>query len=157
MNPVSKHLLAIGLPVVTVAVTGVALAYWSISGSGSGSAGTATPAPLEITADTTPSGMGPGVAAAGITVTVRNPGPGSVQVSQLVVSISSVVKATGAPAGTCDSSDYTLAGEVMTVPTTALAAGTEVTFSGATLGFNDKATVQDGCKGATVNLAYAAS
>jgi len=38
-----------------------------------------------------------------------------------------------------------------------IAAGATVTFSGATIQFNNKASNQDGCKGATVNLAYAAS
>ena len=35
-----------------------------------------------------------------------------------------------------------------------VAAGASASFTGATLGFNDKLTNQDACKGATVNLAY---
>jgi hypothetical protein len=38
-----------------------------------------------------------------------------------------------------------------------VAAGASTSFSGATIQFNNKASNQDGCKGATVNLAYAAS
>ncbi len=70
------------------------------------------------------------------------------------MSISSVTKASGAAAGTCDASDYTLATPIMTVGQDVTAGGT-ANFSGATLKFNNKATNQDACKGATVNLSYA--
>jgi hypothetical protein len=75
------------------------------------------------------------------------------------VSISSVDKAVDAPAGTCDPSDYTLANPVMSIGTAGvdIAAGAFENFTGATLKFNNKASNQDGCKGATVNLAYAAN
>lgn len=159
MNPVSKQILAIGLPVVTVAVTGVAVAYWSNTGSGVGSASTAIPVAVDVAQDTTITGMGPGVTPTTITVTVSNPGTTSVQIDTVVASISSVVKAVGAPAGTCDLIDYSLTGATMTVsPAVVLGAGGTTTFTGAALGFaNDAARNQDACKGATVNLAYAAS
>ena len=38
-----------------------------------------------------------------------------------------------------------------------IAAGATAPFTGATLGFNDKVTNQDACKGATVNLSYLSS
>lgn len=158
MYLISKQILAIGLPVVVVAATGVAVAYWSTSGSGTGTSTTATPAALVVTQTAAPSNMGPGVPAGSITVTVRNPGPGDVTVNQVVASIASVVKASGAPEGACDSTDYALANVVMgSGSAQVVAAGAEATFSGATLAFNNKTTNQDACKGATVNLSYAAS
>ena len=73
----------------------------------------------------------------------------------MTVAITSVDKATGAVAGTCDATDYTLTGAVMTVDQDVPAGGGTQAFSGATLGFNNKPdTNQDACKGATVNLTY---
>ena len=74
--------------------------------------------------------------------------------TSVTASISSVVKDPGAVAGTCDASDYTLAGAVMTVNAEALANDTS-TWTGATIKFNNKVTNQDQCKLATVNIAYA--
>jgi len=76
----------------------------------------------------------------------------------VTVSISSVVKAGGAPAGTCDATDYTLSNATMSVGAEVPAGNGKGSWTGATLAFNDKAaTNQDACKGATVNLAYAIS
>jgi hypothetical protein len=73
----------------------------------------------------------------------------------VTVSISSVTKAGGAPAGTCDATDYTLANAAMTVNADVPAGNGTGSWTGATIQFNNKpATNQDACKGATVNLAY---
>ena len=69
------------------------------------------------------------------------------------MAIASVTKPANAAAGTCDASDYALSNAVMAVNTD-LTPGQTVSFTGATLGFNNKASNQDACKGATVNLAY---
>jgi hypothetical protein len=155
--------LALALPkplvvgVVSTAViagTGVAASYWTSGGSGSGTAGTAaSSASLTVSSSTAPSGMGPGVPAGGVTVTVTNPGPTEARANQVVVSIASV---TG-NAGPCSAADYTLANATMTTGASDLAVNASTTFSGATLGFNNTASNQDGCKGATVNLAFAVS
>ncbi|GAA4710694.1 hypothetical protein GCM10025782_03410 [Pedococcus ginsenosidimutans] len=135
-----------------------AFAYWSSTGMGSGTASTSTGAPnLTVTQASAPSGMAPGIDATAITATVTNNADSKAMVSQVVVSIASVTKALDAPAGTCDASDYTLSNPIMTVGAAELAKGGSTTFSGATLGFNNTAANQDGCKGATVHLAYDAS
>ncbi len=159
MHRVSKQILAIGLPVAAVAVTGVAVAYWTTTGSGTGTAGTAASATtVTVRQASAPTGMGPGIAAGDITVTVSNPGSSSVPANQVLVTIDSVTKVAGAPAGTCTASDYVLTGATMTTGATTLAPSTSTTFSGATLQSKDDAIIdQDGCKGATVTLAYAAS
>ena len=97
--------------------------------------------------------MAPGVAAQTLSGTFLNTNTGPVYVTSVTASISSVVKAEGAAAGTCDASDFTLSGAVMAVNAEALANDTS-TWGGATLAFNNKATNQDQCKGATVNIAY---
>lgn len=150
-----KKLLVAGVATAVIATGGgVALAYWSTTGSGSGSASTSAGASdLTITQTAAPSNMAPGVAPDAIAGTVKNNATNNAYVNTITVSIDSVEQAAGAT-GTCDAGDYTLSNAVMNVKQD-LAPGASATFSGATLGFNNKPTTnQDGCKGATVNLAY---
>lgn len=132
-----------------------AFAFWSTSGSGAGTAATsAGAANLLVTQTAAPTNLAPGVAPGGISVDVKNQAANDVVVNQVVVSIASVTGGLGA----CSAADYTLAGATMTNGAGSLAAGATVAFSGATLGFNsDPLNSQDGCKGATVNLAYTVS
>ena len=141
---------------IAVVGGGVAFAFWTTSGSGTGSAATsAGAANLAVAQTSTISNMYPGDAAQTISGTVTNNAANSAYVTKVVVSIASVTPASGAT-GSCDATDYTLASPTMNVGQD-VAAGDVASFSGATIKFNNKATNQDGCKGATVNLAYAAS
>jgi hypothetical protein len=97
--------------------------------------------------------MAPGDSPQTLSGTFTNPNIGPVYVATITASIASVTKAGGAPAGTCDASDYSLANATMTVGHEVLADDTS-TWTGATIQFNNKATNQDACKNATVNLAY---
>jgi hypothetical protein len=138
-----------------------AYAYWTTSGSGTGSAATsAGVSNLAVTQTSTISNMFPGDSAQAISGTVKNNATQSAYVTAVTASITSVDKAAGAALGTCDASDYVLANPVMTVGVD-VAAGATQSFSGASIKFNNKtgatAANQDACKGATVNLAYAAS
>jgi hypothetical protein len=78
-------------------------------------------------------------------------------VTSVTASIASVSKAQSAPAGTCDASDFTLANTTMAVNSEIPTGNGVGSFTGATIQFNNKATNQDACKGATVNLAYSIS
>ncbi len=141
--------------VATLAVAGVALAFWTGGGSGAGS-GTAAGAQTGLTANqtTTLTAMYPGDSAQTISGNFDNPNSGPIHVSSVTVSIDSVTKAAGAPAGTCDATDFTLASTAMNVNAEVPAGTAKGSFTGATIRFNDKATNQDACKGATVSLAY---
>lgn len=144
---------------VVVGGAGIAYAYWSSTGTGNGTATTATPTPnLLITQTAAPTTMAPGVAAGTISGTVTNNATNNAFVTTVTVAIGTVNKATGA-VGTCDANDYTLTGASMKVGATGtdLAPSASANFTGATLGFNNKTTNQDGCKGATVNLVYTAA
>jgi len=153
MRKLNKKIAAIAAGAIVVSTGGGAYAYWSTSGSGAGSASTsAGAASLVLVQTSTISNMYPGDVAQTISGTVTNTAANSAYVVSVTASIASV---TPVVAGTCDASDYTLASPVMTVGRD-VAASTAVIFTGATLKFNNKATNQDGCKGATVNLAYAA-
>ena len=148
-----KGLLA-GVAVLAAATA--AFAYWSGSGSGSGSGGTATGTSALVANQTTSlNPMYPGDSAQTISGNFNNSNDGPVYVSTVTASIASVTKAAGAPAGTCDATDFTLANATMTVNAQVPAGTGQGAWSGATIKFNNKTgTNQDACKGATVNLSY---
>lgn len=146
--------------VVTAAIlltagAGAALAYWTAGGTGTGTAAVGTNVAITAVQTSTVTAMGPGDTPQSLNGTFTNTNSGPVYVTSVTASISSVDKAIGAPAGTCDATDFTLAGAVMTVNAEALANDTS-TWTGATIQFNNKAGAnQDGCQLATVNIAYA--
>jgi len=149
-----KRLVVIVTAVLLLTGGGIAFAYWSAGGAGTGSATTGTSVAITANQTSTVTSMGPGDSAQTLSGDFTNTNSGPVYVTSVVASISSVTKAVGAPSGTCDATDYTLANATMAVGAE-VPAGTGVgSWSGATIKFNDKATNQDACKGATVNLAY---
>jgi hypothetical protein len=136
------------------AVSTAAYAYWTAggTGTGSGTAGDVTAITVNQTKVLTP--MFPGDTAQTLNGTFNNPNTGNVFVATVTASIASVTKATGAPAGTCDATDFTLANATMTVNQDVAAGPSQGTWSGATIKFNNKASNQNACKNATVNLGY---
>lgn len=152
-----KRGIIIGL-VALLATAVAAYAYWSATGSGTGSGGAATTTTaLTVNQSTTLTAMYPGDSAQTISGTFTNTNSGPAYVSTVTASIASVTKAVGAPAGTCDATDFTLANATMTVNADVPAGSNVGSWTGATIKFNNKATNQDACKGATVNLSYAIS
>ncbi len=154
----SKKLAIVTGAVVVLGGTGIAYAYWSAGGSGTGSASTGTTVAITANQTTTVTAMAPGDSAQALSGNFDNPNSGPVYVTSVTASIASVVKATGAPTGACTAADYTLAGAVMTVGAQVPAGTAQGAWTGATIKFNNSAVQnQDGCKGATVNLAYTIS
>jgi hypothetical protein len=150
-----RRSLALAVAAIMVISAG-AVAYWTAGGSGTGSADTAAATtPLTVNQTTTLNAMYPGDTAQTISGNFDNTNDGPIHVSTVTASISSVTKAVGAPAGTCDASDYTLTDAVMTVNAEITAGTAQGSWTGAKIKFNNKATNQDQCKGATVNLSYA--
>jgi hypothetical protein len=150
--------IALGM-LSTLAIAGIAFAYWTAGGSGTGSGASAgVQTPLTANQITTLAAMYPGDSPQTISGDFDNPNSGPIRVSTVTASIFSVTKAAGAPAGSCDATDFTLAGAAMTVNAEVPAGNGAGSFTGATIKFNDKAgTSQDACKGASVALAYAIS
>jgi len=154
-RPKSKPLAIATSTVVVVAGTGIAYAFWTGGGSGSGSAATGTSVALTVNQTSTVTAMGPGDVAQPLSGNFDNPNSGPTYVGTVTASITSVTKAGGAPAGSCDATDYTLANAVMTVNAQIAAGNAQGSWSGASIKFNNSASVnQDGCQGATVNLGY---
>jgi hypothetical protein len=144
-----------------VAGTGAAYAYWSAGGSGSGSASASTTSPVTVVQTSTITTLAPGVTPVALAGKFTNPNSGPVYVATVTASIASVTKAIGAPAGTCDATDFAITYTTGTsMPVNAeIAVGTnQGTWAGAQIAFNDKtSTNQDACKLATVTLAYTAA
>lgn len=157
MSKKNKIVAVCGAAALTAVGGGVAFAYWTNTGTGTGSGATGTNAAISVVQTSTISSLQPGGAAQTLSGNFNNSNSSPVYVANVVASIASVTKAAGA-VGACDASDYTLANATMAVGHE-VASGTGVDgWSGATLAFNNKAgDNQDGCKGATVNLAYASN
>ncbi len=150
-----KRSIIVGV-VVALAAAAAAYAYWTAGGSGSGSGSAAgSTSNVAVNQTTTLEPMYPGDSAQTISGNFTNTNDGPVYVTTVTASISSVTKAVGAPAGTCDATDFTLANAAMTVNASVPAGANQGSWSGATIKFNNKATNQDACKGATVSLSYA--
>jgi hypothetical protein len=142
---------------VVIGMAGASSARAAASDCGR-SAPTSTPTPtpgsvFSITQTSTIADLAPGVAAATITGTSTNNGDDSVFLRRVEVRITSVTKAPHAAAGSCDASDYVVLNPQMPVNQRVPPQGS-VKFTGATIGFNDRSTNQDACKGATVRLTY---
>jgi hypothetical protein len=159
MRKPNKKSVAIMVAAVTVvAAGGAAFAYWTAGGSGTGSASTsASNANVTVVQTSTVTAMQPGDAAQTLSGNFNNPNSGPAYVATVTASIASVDKASGV-SGTCDATDYTLAGAAMTVNAEVPAGTAKGSWTGATIKFNNKSGVnQNACKGATVNLSYAVS
>ena len=160
MRKPNKKSAAIMIAALAVIVGGgAAYAYWTAGGSGTGSATTsASTSNVTVVQTSTVTAMQPGDSAQTLSGNFNNPNSGPAYVATVTAAIGSVTKAGGAPAGTCDSTDYTLANAAMTVDAEIPAGSAQGAWTGATVKFNNKAGVnQNACKGATVNLTYTVS
>lgn len=131
-----------------------ALAYWTTSGTGSGSATTGTSTAVNVAQVGAITDLYPGSPAQAVDFSIDNTTANNQFITTVAVSIASVVP--GGPPGSCTADDFTL-----TQPTATygdLTPGVHTySPSGSELSLNNAATNQDGCKNATVNLAFAAS
>jgi LPXTG-motif cell wall-anchored protein len=112
---------------------------------------------LTVTQTSTMAGLAPGIAPVPITGRVVNNGPDHTYIDVVTVEITSVTTAPGTPAMTCDASDYLLLDTTMAVGKTLRPDGGAAPFSGASIGFANKAINQDACQRATVHLRYTAN
>lgn len=145
-----RRSIALGIFLVLAITAGGAYAYWTNSGTGTGTAATANPPAGQLTVSGNAiTGLAPGATAQTLTGTINNTGTSDVRISTLSATIS--IDTAHATAG-CAASDYTLVQPSITASN--IAAGGNTTFSSGTIAFNNKATNQDFCKGATVTLNY---
>ena len=146
----------VALTAALVVAGGAAFAWWTAGGAGTGSASTGDVDALTVVQTSTITGLAPGLPAQTLSGTFENPNDGPVYVSSVTVTIDSVEKAVGAPAGTCTTGDYVITGSPLTIGAEVLADDSS-TWSGPQIAFVNSGSNQDGCKGATVHLAYTVS
>src|SRR4051794_5469791 len=109
-----RNLIIVGVAVLAIA--GAAFAYWTAGGSGTGSASAAgAQSNLTVNQTTSLSAMYPGDSPQTLSGDFSNPNSGPIRVGTVTASIASVTKAGGAPAGTCDATDFTLSSAAMAV------------------------------------------
>ena len=160
MRKYSKRKIAATIAITAILVGGggaAAIAYWSTGGAGTGTATTGTSIAVTAVQTSTITGITPGSAGQTLSGNFTNTNSAAAYVTSVTASISSVVKAVGAPLGSCTAADYTLSGAVMAVGATVPVGTAQGSWTGATLAFNNTAGNQDGCKSATVNVAYVVS
>jgi len=160
MRKFARKTLAVSTAAVLLTGGGAAYAYWTAGGSGSGTADTATSSSIEVEQTSNISGLRPLGDPQPLSGVFNNVNGSPVFVTSVTVSIGSVTKVAGAPAGPCTAADYTLANTVMSVGAEVPAGSGQGSWSGATIAFNNNrggAPVnQDACKGASVLLSYTA-
>jgi predicted ribosomally synthesized peptide with SipW-like signal peptide len=139
--------------VLLLAATG-AYAYWTQSGTGTGTAATGTTTGITVTQTATPSGLYPGGPTAALAGQFNNTNAGSVYVNQVSATISSVTGPNITVPNPCTAADYQLNGFPVTVAALVPSGTAQGSWSGASIQMLNAGTNQDGCKGATVNLAY---
>jgi hypothetical protein len=141
--------------VAALAVTGVAVAYFSASGAGSGNAQVGNSAALTINPTITAGagGIVPGGNSATISLTVNNAGNAKQYVGTVTMTgvqaysdAAHTTNISGSGAGKCDTTQFSMAPvtENQTVP----AGGPTALTNSGSLVFADSGSNQDGCKGA---------
>lgn len=153
MNEISAKKKIAGVAFGTAALVlagGAAFGYWSVTGSGSGTADTGDVMSITVNQVTPPFGLGPGVPPQLLSGNFDNPnGP------VYVTSVTAVVSGTNQPG--CDETDFIIAGAAPVGAQIAGPGSATGSWSGLTIQFNNKATNQDACKNAIVNISYTAN
>jgi hypothetical protein len=147
--------VALAAVVITVAVAGLAFAYWTQGGTGSGSATAGTTTAITVNQTTSVTGLYPGGPAVTLSGTFDNPNAHPVHISSVTVAVHplNVPGDTSKPA--CTAADFAVGG---TSGATTVPAGNGVgSWTGLTVRLVDGAANQDNCKNATVTLDYTAN
>ena len=165
MFSTKKKIAAVGVAAIAAASAGIAGAYWTTTGSGQGAGSATTGVNNTLTFEQTAlTAMFPGDSSQTLTVKVTNTAQQSVFVGDVAAYLE-VTKAGGAPAGTCDATDFLLGNAPApgTAETALSLAWTDAEldkdeFANATgsIQFNNKGSNQDACKGASVAVKYLA-
>lgn len=148
--------VALAVVAVTVAVVGVAFAYWTQGGTGSGGATAGTTTAITVNQVGTPTGLYPGGPAQALSGTFTNPNAHPVHISSVTVAVHPFSSQADGSKPACTDADFAVGGTgtgAIVVP-----AGTGVgLWSGLTVRMLDGAANQDNCKSANITLDYTAN
>ena len=158
MTLIRRHKrLAVITLLMTLAIAGVATAYWTQGGSGTGSGSTGTTSSITVNQTSTVANLYPGGAPQALSGDFTNPNASSVFVANVTAVVnpafSSQADVTKPP---CTAADFVIAGAAPVA--TQIASGANVgSWSGLTLQMINAATNQDNCKNVTVPILYTAN
>jgi len=170
-QPMSKKLLPARLPTRSIRamnqrldvapVLQTAFAFWSSTGTGDGTATTGQAVQFVITEGAKAGTLAPGnLAGQTVAFTVSNPGPGQLYLGTVTVTLADAAGVAWAPV-TTQPTPGTMRCQRLCPAGHSHAGrpdpGGSTAFAGASIGFNDKSTNQDACKGATIQLLYTAN
>jgi hypothetical protein len=151
-----RRKLALAGVVAMLAVAGAAYAYWTTSGSGTGSGTTGTSHAVSVDQVGAISNLTPGSPAQAVDFKITNPDTTNQFIQSVTVSIASVDAPNADAAHPCTANDFTVV-QPSAIHDDLTPGAHTYGPSGATLAMKDTAANQDGCKGATVNHAFAAA
>lgn len=151
-----KYVAAAAVVVASVVLGATAYGFWTTSGTGTGSAVTATSTAVTVAQLGATTGLYPGGPAVPVNFTINNPGPSAQYISTVAVTMTGVTGANVGVLGPCTVGDFVLTQPAAINADLAVGA-TNFAPSGSTISLTNAATNQDGCKSATVALAFAAS
>jgi len=140
--------------VAAAAVSVAAFAYWTNGGSGSGTAATGSTSAITVVQTSAPTGLFPGGPAGSLAGNFNNTNDSTVYVNQVSASIASVTGPNIDPTHPCDATDYELTGFPVTVQAEVPSGTAQGSWTGGGVKLLNRASDQDGCKGAAVNLTY---
>jgi hypothetical protein len=147
--------IAIASVVFTIAVVGIAFAYWTQGGTGSGGATAGTTTAITVNQTGTPTGLYPGGTAQALSGTFTNPNAHPVHISSVTVAVHAFSVQSDNTKPACTDADFAVGG---TSGANVVPSGTGVgTWSGLTVRMVDGAANQDNCKGVNITLDYTAN
>jgi hypothetical protein len=153
-KPSKKVVVGVAAVAIALGTASGAYAYWSTSGSGTGSASTGTSSSVTVTQVGSITALSPGSTAQAVDFKINNPASTKQYIASVAVSISAVDA--NPDGGTCSAADFTVV-QPNAINQDLLPGDSSFSPSGATLAMKNLATNQDGCKNATVHLAFDAS
>ena len=134
---------------------GIALAYWTTTGSGTGSATAGTDSAVTVAQVGATEGLYPG-GSQPVNFKITNGAAHNQYVASVAVSISDVSGPGITPTTPCTAADFTLVQPDL-INQDLVPGDTTFSPSGASIAMVNSSTNQDGCKNATVSLAFLAS
>ena len=148
--------IALGL-LLTLAMAGGAVAYWTQGGTGSGTAGTGNTVAITVNqTNVAITDLYPGGPAQTLSGDFDNPNPGMVWVTDVTAVVHALNEQADVLKPACTAADFAIGGSA---PVGAeIAAGNGVgSWSGLTIELLDTALNQDNCKDVTVTIDYTAN
>ena len=152
----SKKFAALAIAAGVAITASAAFAYWTTSGAGTGSASTGTSSAVSVTQLGTASDLVPGGPAAAVNFRISNPASFNQYIASVSVSKVSVTGPNVDPSHPCTVNDFELV-QPNAIDADLTPGHHDYVPSGATIALKNLPSNQDGCKGATLNLAFAAS